>query len=391
MLTRPRSLDEWQDFFKAMFDATNRRVDRSPEDFLGRMSEILGYVTSRKHQQAGFGEYRDYRRLYGKFVAWSCGFLTAQQARFSEVMVQKFPGVCPYCLQTDCVLNADPLASHNEIDYTALAAKATLEVRRSSGNLDLDGWRTKLFSIYTRNYHRDLHVFVDKVHEEQSELTYAFRKLKNARTPADKAQWCTRVKHEFADVFAWFLGLGYQVFYRTQPWQTRIQQTLDEIAFGPYSRGCPDCQHTVCGCPDPDGSLRQSLASGEVLADRPPVVELPFAKSGTQILIIGSNVNVDLAVAVSTSADTFLEAVTAEPSVSKDDIEEMRAMLNQIVAGLAEGSLSGERFAATCTWFKEKGGQVESRFRDFLRTVQAGLVTSGLWEVAKRVFEGLTQ
>ncbi len=387
MLARPRSLDEWQTFFDTMFRETNQRFHREPDDFLDRMSEILGYVTSEKHQQFNT---ENYRRFYAKFVAWSCGFITARGARLSDVMIQRFPGVCPYCLKPDCILNANPLASpHKEIDHGALADKITPRVRTTMERLDLEGWRAELFKIYTRNYHRDIGVFVDKVHEEQSELRYALRKLKNG-SDADQRRWSMIVKHEFADVFAWFLGLGYHVFFRTQPWQMLIRkQTLDDIVFAPYSRGCPDCEHEVCDCKDPDASLRSSLSSAEVGLSHPGGLELPFPGAFGPMIIIAGQIDMTFIESFNNSANMFVEGVQPDPSLTDDDIADIRKMMNQIATGLAGRDLSPTVFEAICEWFKRKGGDVADRFKQFLTNVRDGLVANGLWEIVKNTFGGM--
>lgn len=218
-LRRPKTLEEFQEMNRYIYGIKNEEY--TDEELVFRLLE----------ESAIFLEVvrKDYRDRFPMHLAdifsWYTAVANRLGLKLQEVLWQKFPGVCSYCLRPkDCVCGIEH-ASNPEENARKLRA---LQLDRDEHEPRTLAEHQALHSrLYGWQHKRELPIMIAAhIVEEAGEVSEAFRHkdMYNAG-------------QEMADVLSWVLALA-----------TRVGLKMADVVWEVYSYACRKCKEEQCVC-----------------------------------------------------------------------------------------------------------------------------------------------
>jgi pyrimidine deaminase RibD-like protein len=239
---RNRSLDDWYKTINKIY--VSRNFHRSPASIFAHLIEVVGglsLLASGKQKP-----HIDPSTYVPKAIAWwlaLCGKVGVISV--DDLIWQKFPGVCPYCLEAvhsnaKCV---SMKKKNNEPDWDVLK-KIGGDTQKSARPVSLGDWQRMFYKIYETQQTADYKPVFARLSEELGELAEAVRVF-----PVAPRYFLS----EAADVFAWLMHVQNIIDDKKQ--NANDSQSADnrgdalEIGFcKTYPDYCPDCKKTPCSC-----------------------------------------------------------------------------------------------------------------------------------------------
>ncbi len=230
------SVTTYQNYIADLYQGINKR--RSFSDVYGYVDRNIGYLG----KSIEFDQ--NDKSKFILLLSWFFSLSTFVEINALEAIVKKFPGICPYCLQSTCICyrtNKKPPTPlyafeikqyiEREIDYHWTDAEGGYK------KFNLDETIKYIADIYPSNEvvwkSSGYQSHLLKIHQELAEIHEAYSYLQKKVKPKDA------VREEIGDVFAWILGA----------WAIKYpKESMDKAFIDYYINGCPVCGKFPCAC-----------------------------------------------------------------------------------------------------------------------------------------------
>ncbi len=182
---------------------------------------------------------RDY---LAKIFAWYCALANRLNINLEDTLWQKYPGVCPRCMEHVCTCQRTP----NDIDPQKLATLAASHLHQRPHSLR--DWQAMFGNIYRGPSgaeaiapSRDrLAMVFSRMAEELGEVAEAILLDEAIDHNVDIV-----VRNEMADLCAWIFALANNLQF-VDPTATGV--TLADVSWNLYGGKCHRCQKAPCIC-----------------------------------------------------------------------------------------------------------------------------------------------
>lgn len=313
MLKKARNrndIEVYQNFLSKLYAETNKEL--TWEYIFGYICRSVGYLCKNLAEQK-YSE-RDFIRA----LSWLLALANKVNCSAQTSLLNKYPGICPYCLEQTCVCFR---TGKRPAQYSpAYAVKERLETYRNhqrtqqSRPINFDLTTQIISAIYPNNeviwkYGGPWHLF-SKLQEETAELHEAMAGFVRKSKPFEV------VEAELADVMAWILA-AWSIAFR--------ERSLDDEFISYYLDGCPVCRQDVCQC-QPYNSRPEGLIDVVALKDIKHHLEELTRLLPESRLLLGDAIQ-----SVSVAAETQNESI-ARLSVSQttDKLEEIKKNITNV-------------------------------------------------------------
>lgn len=250
--TRERNdIESYQNFLAKLYGEVNK--DLSWEYIYGYVCRTVGYLCKNVTDQ------RVSERDFIRAISWVLSLANKVNCSAQMALLEKYPGICPYCLEQVCVCFR---TGKKPAQYMpAFEVKERLGTYRNHQRtqqrspITFDRGVGMIAAIYPNNeviwrYGGPWHLS-SKLQEEIAELHEAMAGFIRRIKPFEV------VTEELADVFAWLLACWGIVFR---------DRSLDAEFISYYLDGCPVCRHETCQC-QPYNSRPEGLIDVVALKD----------------------------------------------------------------------------------------------------------------------------
>jgi hypothetical protein len=222
----------YQTYIKDLYSEINENRDFA--DLYGYLHRNVGYLG--KSIELGMDD-------QSKFIlpiSWLFSLSTKLDIDIVEALIKKFPGICPYCLESQCVCyrtNKKPLRSMSAYEIEETMYYKWESVSHSLVDFNLGKAVELIANIYPYNEvvwkSARYHIHLLKIHQEMTEIHEAYSNYVNDKKPINA------VMDEIADVFAWILSA----------WAIKNpKESIDRAFIDYYVNDCPVCRKAPCKC-----------------------------------------------------------------------------------------------------------------------------------------------
>ncbi len=222
-MTRPLTLDEWQDMFEKIYTKRNDGQEIALI-WLHVVWELGSIAKDMRKGDAG-----SLRTNLPNLFAWLCAASSKLRIKLSAVVWKKYPGVCPYCKKDSrCICLSEEKSSYDPsslVDYReANTRPRSLEewlamFQTIYGNVNSIVWREQI------GFH-----LTEEVGEVSDTIIRGHRE---------------DFKEEIADTFAWMAAISLKIDLEFDDF------SLSQSAWERYPEKCYKCKNELCGCPRP--------------------------------------------------------------------------------------------------------------------------------------------
>lgn len=225
----------FQQYLSALYGPVNQG---HPWEYLyGYLARSVGYlsksVLERKQEKIQFV----------RSLSWLMTLAEKVGVDLQTAYEERFPGICPYCLQLNCVCYKtgkqppQPLAAHRVLERLQDAKGSFTIMKQAFTPFTLDAAMRLQAKIYPHNeiawhYAGPVHHLM-KIHEEVAEIHEATSKFNIGQKPL------VAVQDEFADVLGWLLSSWNMV---------KPGEAINDALVDFYLNGCPVCAAFPCVC-----------------------------------------------------------------------------------------------------------------------------------------------
>lgn len=219
------SIDGWVVAINEIYERSN--CERSFDNIIGYFNEDVGrcfQLINRKREA-------EIENLLPSIFRWFCALSRKkvdQSVLVSDLLWNKFPGICPYCKQKTCQCRI----GKEKLDVQGLRLLADKD--RDRKPTTINEWQTHFQKIYPRGAESSFMINVSHLAEESAELREAYRK-KHVKKDIP----C--VEMELADVFSWIMGLANLTHQLNDAKRKGGKFRLGDVIAEKYKNGCPDC------------------------------------------------------------------------------------------------------------------------------------------------------
>lgn len=221
------NIDNWVTVITQMYERNN--CERSFKDIIGFFYEDVGrcfQLINRKRDS-------EIEKLLPSLFRWFCILYSKYENRdilVSDLLWNKFPGICPYCKKTTCQCRI----GKEQLDVQDI--KNIANDSRDKKPQTITEWQEHFQRIYPRGAESSFMINVSHLAEELAELSEAYRK-KHIKKDIP----C--VEMELADVFSWIMGLANLVHQMKDATRVRGRDKykIGDVIIEKYKNGCPDC------------------------------------------------------------------------------------------------------------------------------------------------------
>ncbi|HEX5682744.1 MAG TPA: diguanylate cyclase [Ideonella sp.] len=232
------SLNNWSDMFREIYFPT-QNYNRSKIEIFTHLIKVFGGGSRYLFRTSDADGSRDY---LAKIFGWYCALANRLSIDLEDTIWQKYPGVCPRCLEHVCNCERTP----KDIDPAKLAVLAASH--RHQKPRSLREWQTMFANIYrspsggeTIAPSRDrLAMVFSRMAEELGEVAEAI--LLDDAIDHDVG---LVVRNEMADLCAWIFALANNLQF-VDPTATGV--TLADVSWNLYGGKCHRCQKLPCIC-----------------------------------------------------------------------------------------------------------------------------------------------
>ncbi|MFH2026608.1 MAG: toll/interleukin-1 receptor domain-containing protein [bacterium] len=173
-------------------------------------------------------------------ISWLFSLASKLNINILEAFIKKFPGICPYCLESQCVCyrtNKKPLKPMSAYEIETEIFFKWQEVSKSLVDFNLESAVKFIAKIYPDNFivwiSAGYQTHILKIHQEMTEIHEAYSNFINKKKPINA------VMDEIADVFAWILAA----------WVIKYpKDSIDWVFIDYYVNDCPVCRKAPCKC-----------------------------------------------------------------------------------------------------------------------------------------------
>lgn len=252
MLEKPRDLNGWAQMLDQLYGYT-QNYGRTSYEIYGHVVEVVTIAAKRvtRHRDLAGG---------AEFLAKSFGWMIAlynkikPHSDLETLILQKFPGVCPYCQNTVC--DCYKTTARPAIDAEALQKtyNRNFPVLRRS----IDDFQLMFRRIYGASWE---HAFRDT--EPASRVLPLFARLFEELGEVHEALrfshlYPSNIENELADCFAWWFAIV-STLHSAKPGMNRL--TASDLVWQTYPGYCPSCGSAICYCfPSPVRALMSKPA-----------------------------------------------------------------------------------------------------------------------------------
>ncbi|MGC1375319.1 MAG: toll/interleukin-1 receptor domain-containing protein [Anaerolineales bacterium] len=173
-------------------------------------------------------------------ISWLFSLSTALKIDLQKAFIKRYPAICPYCLETECICLETGKRPSKDISISKIWETMDSKyeaVLNTMGIYDLDKAVENIRSIYPLN--KTIWRFsgewyqIARIHKEIAEIHEAYGSYKKNEKSIEG------VGEEIADVLAWILG-AWGIMYP--------DKSLDNSFQKYYSTDCPLCRKYPCEC-----------------------------------------------------------------------------------------------------------------------------------------------
>lgn len=222
----------YQAYIKDLYSEINE--DRSFSDVYGYLHRNVGYLGKSIEFNV------DDQSKFILPISWLFSLANKLGINLLEALIKKFPGICPYCLESHCVCyrtNKKPLKSMSAYEVEQTMYYKWEEVNNSLVDFNLGKAVDFIADIYPYNEvvwkSARYHIHILKIHQEMTEIHEAYSNVKNNKKPK------SALMDEVADVFAWILAA----------WAIKYpKDSMDRAFIDYYVDDCPVCRKAPCQC-----------------------------------------------------------------------------------------------------------------------------------------------
>jgi diguanylate cyclase (GGDEF)-like protein len=246
---KTQSLNEWVLMLDAMYGGSQNYA-KTPYEIHVHLSEVCGIFAKHTFKKKDILEAK---KFLPKIFSWAVALLrkvTASTSDLELMILRKFPGVCPYCLQKPCACwkREKPTLSDGQLRDAFYSRSPA--IRRS-----VNDFQNMFREIYSESWvnspEKELQpdevwqkLFIRMI-EELAEVAEALR---------FHHLYPENFENELADFFAWWFALT-----STLPGQSDTTMILaEDLLWEAYPGHCPDCLMLPCLCRP--GPVRQLMS-----------------------------------------------------------------------------------------------------------------------------------
>ena len=232
------SLNEWVRMFREIYFPT-QNYNRSKIEIFTHLIKVFGGGSRYLFRTSDADGSRDY---LAKIFGWYCALANRLGIDLEDTIWQKYPGVCPRCVQHICNCERIP----KEIDAGKLAVLAATHLHQKPRSLR--EWQTMFAGMYRSPSggevvppSRDrLAIVFSRMAEELGEVAEAI-----LLDEAIDREVGLVVRNEMADLCAWIFALANNLQF-VDPTATGV--TLADVSWNLYGGKCHRCQKLPCIC-----------------------------------------------------------------------------------------------------------------------------------------------
>lgn len=247
------SIGSFQQQLETIYGTANSRL--TPEYIYSYFHRSVDYLITTIRKKAVLGELgvMDNTLEFMRVFSWLTTLATKLGCNLQEAFFRRFPGICPYCIENNCICNdtgkkPKPFLNieRKVVTHSPQGIERILTdkyQRIQSERLSFDFAISTISSIYPINKimwgktGSSPHIF--KILEELGEVHEAISRYSTDMTVGKKS-----VEEELSDVLAWLLS-AWDIISKGL--------SLDTALFNYYYKGCPVCHSIPCKCPQYSG------------------------------------------------------------------------------------------------------------------------------------------
>jgi len=173
-------------------------------------------------------------------LSWLFSLSTKLEIDLQDSYCKKYPGICPNCLEVQCVCFIPNKMPSKHILTPKMGAEMYFRyetIKNTIQPYNLDKAVRNITEIFTVNqiawHFNGPGRHIAKIYEEIAEIRQAISAFKKGE------KFLGSVADEVADLFAWMIGVWGILF---------PNQSLDDAFVNYYLDGCPVCQSFPCKC-----------------------------------------------------------------------------------------------------------------------------------------------
>ncbi|MGN4191788.1 diguanylate cyclase [Burkholderia gladioli] len=232
------TLNEWASMFKAIYFPT-QNYNRSKTDIFTHLVKVFGGGSRFLFRTSDPDGSRDFlARIFG----WYCALANRLDINLEEIVWNKYPGVCPRCLERVCKCERTP----KEFDDSKLKTLASTHVQERPRTVR--EWQTMFGNMYRSPTGGEplppsrerLAIVFSRMAEELGEVAEALLLDEVIDENAGAI-----VRNEMADLCAWIFALANNLQY-VDPSASGV--TLADVSWNLYGGKCHRCQKLPCVC-----------------------------------------------------------------------------------------------------------------------------------------------
>ena len=253
--TKNQDLNQWVSMLSDIYGST-QNYSKSPYEIYTHLVEVCALFGRNLFKSHDFNAAQDF---LPKIFAWAVALLKSMNHKnhnLEEIILRKFPGVCPYCLKAPCICSekGKPTLDENKLNYEYNQNSALMD--RSVNDFQL---------MFTKIYGKNREDIVATNLEYQEQLRQMFtRMVEELAEVAESIRFYhlypKNFENEIADLFAWWFA-----FVQCFPNNSGNGNILaEDILWRAYPGYCPYCNLIPCFCrPKPVRELISKPAPGQ--------------------------------------------------------------------------------------------------------------------------------
>ncbi|TPI44957.1 MULTISPECIES: diguanylate cyclase [unclassified Mesorhizobium] len=240
-----QSLNAYHEMLDVVY-GQSQNYSKSKFEVLSHLSEVCGiagkYIVKKP-------DITQASRFVPKIFGWACALfksISPQNRDVEQVILRKFPGVCPYCLRAPCECWNLEKPTLDEAQIRAAFYKNAGSQRRTINDFELmfsqiyrESW------INSSEFKRPVIYAYCRLIEELAELSEAVRFYH---------LYPVNFENEIADFFAWWFALSSLI----REEQGEAATALDTMLWRSYPGHCRDCESAPCFCQQ--GPVRELMS-----------------------------------------------------------------------------------------------------------------------------------